>query len=60
MRAIGIADSGDRSLAPVDCLVAERWIVTLRDHPIEVVEGFRRLTEGSGELGRLDGLEFPP
>jgi magnesium transporter len=58
VRAMGLTDANDRSLAPVDCLVAERWIVTLHDNRLEVVDGFRRLAEGSGDLGRINGLEF--
>jgi magnesium transporter len=43
----------------VDCLVSEHWVVTVHDHPIEVFEDFRtRMTETSGEVGRLDGPEF--
>src|SRR5262245_52338370 len=42
----------------VSCLVAERWVVTVRDGPVEVLETFRERACGSGELGRLDGLEF--
>jgi magnesium transporter len=58
VRAVGLTDAGDRSLAPVDCLVSERWIVTLRDDGVEVVESFREIAEGSGDVGRIDGLEF--
>jgi Mg2+ and Co2+ transporter CorA len=49
---------GDHGLIRVACLVAERWLVTIRDAPLEVVETFRVRASGSGEMGRLDGLAF--
>ena len=58
VRAIGLTDAGDRSLEPVDCLVSERWIVTLREDGVEIIDSFREITEGSGDVGRVDGLEF--
>jgi magnesium transporter len=43
----------------IDCLVAERWVLTVHDAPIETLEEFReRMTSSSGEIGRLDGPEF--
>lgn len=53
---IGLSD--ERETARVDCLVSERWLVTLHDKPIEVVDRFRELAEGSGAVGMLDGLGF--
>jgi magnesium transporter len=45
--------------AKVDCLFSEKWVVTVRDAPIEVIDDFReRMTASSGEVGRLDGAEF--
>jgi len=53
---IGLSD--ERETARVDCLVSERWLVTLHDKPVEVVDRFRELAEGSGAVGMLDGLGF--
>ena len=53
---IGLSD--DRETATVDCLVSERWLVTIHDKPVEVVDRFRALAEGSGTVGMLDGLGF--
>lgn len=58
VRAIGLSDPRERELVSVDCLVSDRWLVTLRSGPVEVVERFRDRTEGSGDLGRLDGMAF--
>ena len=53
---VGLTD--ERKTALVDCLVSERWLVTLHDEPVEVVERFRAIAGGSGTVGRLDGLGF--
>ena len=53
---IGLSD--DRETARVDCLVSDRWLVTLHDKQVEVVERFRKIAGGSGTVGRLDGLGF--
>ena len=50
--------SDERKTARVDCLVSERWLVTLHDGPVGVVDRFRELAEGSGSVGLLDGLGF--
>jgi magnesium transporter len=42
----------------VHCLVAERWVVTLHEMPVEAFDEFRERACGSGETGRLDGPEF--
>jgi len=54
--AFGLSD--ERKTARVDCLVSERWLVTIHDEPVEVVDRFRQLAEGSGSVGLLDGLGF--
>jgi magnesium transporter len=49
----------ETELVKIDCLVGERWIVTVHDQPVEAFNEFReRMTESSGEIGRLDGPEF--
>ena len=53
---IGLSD--DRETARVDCLVSDRWLVTIHDKPVEVVDRFRELAAGSGAVGMLDGLGF--
>jgi magnesium transporter len=53
---IGLSDG--RDAARVDCLVSERWLVTVHQGPVEVVDRFRNLAEGSGSVGMLDGLGF--
>ena len=53
---IGLSD--ERNPARVDCLVSERWLVTVHEAPVEVVDRFRELAEGSGAVGMLDGLTF--
>jgi len=53
---IGLSD--ERETTSVDCLVSERWLITLHEKPLEVVDRFRGLAEGSGSVGRLDGLGF--
>ena len=52
------APNRSRELAHVTCLVSERWVVTIRDEPLEVLETFRKRTRGSGAVGKLDGPEF--
>lgn len=48
----------EHHLDRVVCLVAESWIVTVREGPVEVVEELRARAEGAGEVGRLQGVEF--
>jgi magnesium transporter len=45
-------------LERVGCLVSDRWVVTIHDGRIPVLDSFRERAEGHGETGRLDGLEF--
>lgn len=51
-------DGKQHELAKVECLVSERWVATVHDQPAAVLESFRERTSGSGDTGRLDGLEF--
>jgi magnesium transporter len=48
----------ERGLERIECLVGERWVVTIHDEPVPVLDDFRERAAGSGETGRLDGLEF--
>ena len=55
----GYAPRGEKhQLERVVCLVSKRWIVTVRDGPVEVVDELRERAEGTGEVGQLDGLGF--
>jgi magnesium transporter len=56
--AIGLSDSEVRQTTKVDCLVSERWLVTIRESSLAVVDRFRERAGGSGDTGRLDGLGF--
>jgi magnesium transporter len=52
------SQDGDKDFAEVECLVSERWVATVHEQPVAVLETFRERAGGSGETGRLDGLEF--
>jgi len=52
------APTENRRLARVECIVSERWVVTLREESLAVLDTFRERTSGSGDTGRLDGLGF--
>jgi magnesium/cobalt transport protein CorA len=45
-------------LVRVECVVAERWVVTVHEVPVEAFDEYRERAGGSGDVGRLDGLEF--
>jgi Mg2+ and Co2+ transporter CorA len=51
-------ESEQHGLLEIDCLVGERWVVTVHDDSVPVLESFRERAAGSGETGRLHGLEF--
>ena len=48
----------EQGLERIECLVGERWVVTIHDEPVPVLDDFRERAAGSGDTGRLDGLEF--
>jgi Mg2+ and Co2+ transporter CorA len=56
--AFAPCDPERRELVRIECLVSERWVVTVHDAPLEVLETFRERAAGSGATGDLDGLEF--
>lgn len=59
VRAYAPLAKGGSDLCAIDCLVSEHWLVTSHTRDVEVIESFReRAAEGSGDTGRLDGLEF--
>lgn len=53
---VGLEDAQSRRTTRVDCLVASRWLVTVRQSSLSLVERFRDVAAGSGDTGRLDGL----
>ena len=59
VRAYAPVAKGNSDLCAIDCLVSEHWLVTAHSENVEVIDHFReRAADGSGETGRLDGLEF--
>jgi Mg2+ and Co2+ transporter CorA len=46
------------SVVEVGCLVGKRWVVTSHAKPIDVLDEFTELAEGSGPTGELDGPSF--
>jgi magnesium transporter len=52
------SDGESPDLVKVECLVSERWVVTAHEQGICVLDDFRERVGGSGETGRLDGLQF--
>lgn len=42
----------------VDCLIGERWVITVHEEPIAVLDAFRERASGSGTTGSLDGPTF--
>jgi magnesium transporter len=54
-----VQTNGEVESVQVDCLVSERWIVTVHEKSIAILDEFReRMTSTSGDVGRLDGPEF--
>jgi magnesium transporter len=51
-------EGAPHALERVSCLVAERWVVTLHEGDVPVLESFRERAAGTGDTGRLAGLEF--
>ena len=52
-------NNGERGSVRVDCLVSETWVLTVHEEPVEALDDARdRLTSTSGDVGRLDGIEF--
>jgi magnesium transporter len=52
------ARDASSELERVTCLVSKRWVVTVHDGEVPVLETFRERAEGSGETGRIEGLQF--
>jgi len=58
LRVTAAVPNGSKELSNVSCLVSERWVVTIHDRPLQVLERFRERATGSGATGELDGVEF--
>ena len=57
--AFAPSQDGDvTKLVKVGCLVSDRWVVTVHEHPVDVLDDFRERAGGSGDIGKLDGPEF--
>ena len=52
------SEKEDGRLIALECVVAENWVVTAHDQPIEVLEEFAARASGSGDTGSLDGPTF--
>lgn len=47
-----------QEFTPLRVLMGRNWVVTAHDGRTTVLDGFRELAEGAGELGSLDGPSF--
>lgn len=45
-------------LERIECLVSKHWVATVHQNAVPVLETFRERAGGSGDVGRLDGLQF--
>ncbi|HEX4745522.1 MAG TPA: CorA family divalent cation transporter [Gaiellaceae bacterium] len=52
------SEKEDGQLIALECVVAENWVVTAHDAPIEVLDEFAARASGSGDTGSLDGPTF--
>jgi magnesium transporter len=59
--AIAVSDEetdAAREAVVVDCFIGQNWVLTAHAEEIAVVDDFRNLAEGGGELGALDAPSF--
>jgi len=59
--AIAVSDEETdeaREAVVVDCFIGENWVLTAHADEIAVVDDFRTLADGAGELGALDAPSF--
>jgi magnesium transporter len=52
------ADHDDFEPAVLECFVGVNWVVTVHRGELAIIEDFRDLASGSGELGALDAASF--
>jgi magnesium transporter len=55
---VPVPDSERTELRRVDCVVGERWVLTVHDGSVAALDEFRERAMGSGATGRLDGPSF--
>jgi magnesium transporter len=59
VRARAPSATDGAELSAIDCLVSKRWLVTVHEREVEVIETVRQhAADGSGDTGKLDGIEF--
>ncbi|HEU5212908.1 MAG TPA: CorA family divalent cation transporter [Gaiellaceae bacterium] len=59
--AIAVSDEeedAEREMVVVDCFVGPNWVLTVHEAEIAVIEDFKGLASGEGELGDLDAPSF--
>lgn len=59
--AVAVADAGRAdacAAAVLECFVGVNWVVTVHADELEVIEDFRDVIAGSGQLGALDSASF--
>jgi magnesium transporter len=61
VRAVAVSDAEldpARERIVVDCLLGSNWVLTAHSAEIAVLDDFRKVAEGKGEIGLLDGASF--
>ena len=59
--AVAVSDGErdpDRERIVVDCFLGSNWVLTAHTADIAALDDFRRVAEGRGEIGLLDGPSF--
>ena len=59
--AIAVSDEErdlDREQVVVECFVGPNWVVTVHQLEIAVIDEFREIASGEGQLGRMDAPSF--
>jgi magnesium transporter len=59
--AVAVSDAErdpDRERIVVDCFLGSNWVLTAHTADIAALDDFRRVAEGRGEIGLLDGPSF--
>ena len=59
--AVAVSDTErdpDRERIVVDCFLGSNWVLTAHTADIAALDEFRRVAEGQGEIGLLDGPSF--
>jgi magnesium transporter len=59
--AIAVSDAErdpERERIVIDCFLSSNWVLTAHTADIAALDAFRRVAEGQGEIGLLDGPSF--